>query len=479
MSEMQSIKAFISYSWSSPEHEKWVLNLAEQLCENGIDVQLDKWGLKEGHDKFSFMEKMVTDPEIKKVIIVSDKIYAEKADQRIGGVGTETQIITPDLYGKTEQNKFVIVTTQKDENGDAYVPAYYKSKIYIDLSDEDNYNKNYEQLLRWLFDKPIYQKPKIGKPPVFLLDDNPISIGTKIQYSRCINAIRDGKTNALGCFDEYCNVVIENLEFFRMDLSHETVESPADEIFYKNVTSLLTVRDEILNIISAIMNYTPTSEFISKIHNFFERIYDYNNIPKTTSNYRLYDVENYEQFNYQLFLYTVALFIRYERFAELNTFLSHRFLLYDYHYGKKINYFFSIFNYSENRLIFKRNDRLNLNKISLIGHYLSEEWKHKTITHDEIIQAEIILFIFGEIKFNNEEPSYWFPHNIVYLGFNMIPDIFIKAESNAYLKKFASLLSIDDLRVFVQKQYSPVNFGNGNSYSIKRLINFEKLGTLS
>lgn len=132
MSEMQSIKAFISYSWSSPEHEQWVLNLAEQLCENGIDVQLDKWGLKEGHDKFSFMEKMVTDPEIKKVIIVSDKIYAEKADQRTGGVGTETQIITPELYGKTEQNKFVIVTTQKDENGDAYVPAYYKSKIYID-----------------------------------------------------------------------------------------------------------------------------------------------------------------------------------------------------------------------------------------------------------------------------------------------------------------------------------------------------------
>lgn len=311
------------------------------------------------------------------------------------------------------------------------------------------------------------------------MDDNPISIGTKIQYSRCINAIRDGKTNALGCFDEYCNVVIENLEFFRMDLSHKTVESPADEIFYKNVTSLLTVRDEILNIISAIMNYTPTSEFISKIHNFFERIYDYNNIPKTTSNYQLYDVENYEQFNYQLFLYTVALFIRYERFAELNTFLSHRFLVYDHHHCQKVNYFFSLFNCSKNRLIFARNNRLNLHKISLIGHYLREEWKHKTINHDEIIQAEIILFIFGEIKFNNEQPSYWFPHNIVYLDSNMIPDIFIKAESNTYLKKFALLLSIDDLRVFVQKEHRPVYFSDSTSYYINRLINLEKLGTLS
>jgi hypothetical protein len=37
------------------------------------------------------MEKMVTDSEISKVAIVSDKIYASKADGRAGGVGTETQ----------------------------------------------------------------------------------------------------------------------------------------------------------------------------------------------------------------------------------------------------------------------------------------------------------------------------------------------------------------------------------------------------
>jgi hypothetical protein len=57
VTEIQPIKAFISYSWSSPEHEQWVIDLAEQLCNDGVDIQLDKWGLKEGHDKFSFMEK--------------------------------------------------------------------------------------------------------------------------------------------------------------------------------------------------------------------------------------------------------------------------------------------------------------------------------------------------------------------------------------------------------------------------------------
>ena len=55
-------KLFISYSWTSPDHEQWVLNLATELRESGIDVILDKWDLKEGHDANAFMERMVTGP---------------------------------------------------------------------------------------------------------------------------------------------------------------------------------------------------------------------------------------------------------------------------------------------------------------------------------------------------------------------------------------------------------------------------------
>ena len=75
---MESPKTFISYSWSSPQHEEWVLNLATELRESGVDVVLDKWDLKEGHDSNAFMEKMVTDESVKKVIIVCDESYAKR-----------------------------------------------------------------------------------------------------------------------------------------------------------------------------------------------------------------------------------------------------------------------------------------------------------------------------------------------------------------------------------------------------------------
>ena len=55
-------KLFISYSWSSEEHEAWVIRLAEALLESGVDVVLDKWDLKEGHDNVAAFRNLV--PEL-------------------------------------------------------------------------------------------------------------------------------------------------------------------------------------------------------------------------------------------------------------------------------------------------------------------------------------------------------------------------------------------------------------------------------
>jgi hypothetical protein len=55
------------------------------------------------------MERMINDPDVKKVILICDKKYSEKANKRAGGVGTEAQIITPALYRQTVQSKFVAV----------------------------------------------------------------------------------------------------------------------------------------------------------------------------------------------------------------------------------------------------------------------------------------------------------------------------------------------------------------------------------
>lgn len=121
MSEPPNV--FLSYSWTTPDHEAWVLQLANDLSEGGVHPVLDKWDLREGEDPAQFMERMVNDPNIHKVILICDKKYKEKADARTGGAGTEAQIISPALYGIGEKKntKFVAVLAEKDENGRGFV----------------------------------------------------------------------------------------------------------------------------------------------------------------------------------------------------------------------------------------------------------------------------------------------------------------------------------------------------------------------
>lgn len=160
MQEDRIPKVFISYSWSS---DAQVLSLAQRLIAHGVDVVLDKWDLKEGQDKYAFMERCVNDPEITKVLIVCDKQYADKANNRTGGVGDETVIISSEIYGNIKQEKFIPIITERDENGVAYVPTYIKTRIYIDLSDDSKYEEEYEKLLRNIYENRFFENRLLGK----------------------------------------------------------------------------------------------------------------------------------------------------------------------------------------------------------------------------------------------------------------------------------------------------------------------------
>ncbi len=135
-------RLFISYSWTNAEHEAWVLRLATDLRQTGVDVILDKWDLKEGHDAHAFMESMVTDPTIAKVALVCDRTYVQKADSRKAGVGVEAQIISPEIYAAQDRSKFVALVRELDDQGRALVPVYYRSRIYIDFSNEGNFSED-------------------------------------------------------------------------------------------------------------------------------------------------------------------------------------------------------------------------------------------------------------------------------------------------------------------------------------------------
>lgn len=158
-------KVFISYSWDSDEHKAWILNLAEHLLANGVDVTLDQFELSLGKNLSLFMEKAVS--EANKVLLILTENYKLKAEKRTGGVGYEYSMINSALY-KTQanNNKFLPVLRGKDR--DASTPIFVDAFINLDMRDDAQFDATFEELLRAIYESPKVVKPELGKRPAFL-----------------------------------------------------------------------------------------------------------------------------------------------------------------------------------------------------------------------------------------------------------------------------------------------------------------------
>ena len=476
---MENPKLFISYSWSNPTHEQWVLDLASELRESGVDVILDKWDLKEGHDSVAFMEKMVTDSKISKVAIICDEQYAAKADGRSGGVGTETQIISKEVYDNQEQDKFVAVIPEKDDNGKPHLPTYYKSRIYIDLSEADKYAENFEKLLRWVYDKPLYIKPDIGKKPSFLNEADSVSLGTTASFKRAVAAIKENKPFAAGALDEYLSTFVSNLERFRITEK----KGEFDDQVINNIESFSSYRNEAISLFITIAQYSPTSENITTVHRFFESLIPYMSKPENVNRWSEWDFDNFKYIVHELYLYFIAVLLKYERFDLANQMMSQQY----YVAGNSDNGQDVMVNYDVFRQYLQsfehRNDRLKLRRLSLHADLIKEGSKHSGIEFRYIMQADFVLFMRAEVT---QSDSYfrWYPATLLYVGrFHNAFEIFARSSSKAYFEKSKCIIAIDkpsDLSELMEAYKSDrqrLPRWEFESFSPSALLGYEQLAT--
>lgn len=443
---MTTPTAFISYSWSSPEHEKWVVDLAEQLQHSGVQVTLDKWDLKIGHDAIAFMEKMVTDPSIKKVIVILDKMYAEKADGRSGGVGKETQIISAKIYEKADQEKFAGVIAELNADGKPYLPTFYTSRIYIDLSSQDAYSRNFDQLLRWLFDKPLNVRPPLGKPPAFLSDVTPISLGTGVRSRRALDAVRSANPAAKGLLDEYLEELSSGLESFRIDKSKVKDPNEFDENVIENVELFLPYRNEYVEAISAVAKLDSIIDSQELLHRFFERIAIYSFRPQEVHQYYEHDWDNFRFISQELYLYTIAVLLKYDRLTVA------KYLIHEPYYlagirddDSRATHSYSVFNWNYPSLQM-RNSRLKLNRMSLFADLMKERSAGSSIQFRELLQSDFILFMRGSIVAAKQDVrQLWWPHTMYLRSHGAGPfEIFVRAQSVAKFNRLKEVLGVED-----------------------------------
>ena len=422
-------KLFVSYSWSSAEHEDWVLELAKSLTECGIDVILDKWHLRDGHDSIKFMESMVTDKSVEKVLILADETYVERANSRSGGVGTETQILTPELYEGENPDKFVLVVCERNEQGKPYVPVYYRGRIYIDMSSEEVYASGHEQIVRWAFNKPLHVRPAIGARPTYLDEHFNIDLGTGAAGRRCIDAIVHGKSIALGSFAAYLDLFTENMERFRIE---RTKEKFFDDQVIQSIDDFLPFKNELLGILKAVAQYAQSGDYGGTTHRFFERLFEYTGRPEGVFQYNDDDWDNYKFIIRELFTSAIAIFLRYERFDLVSILTTRQYVL-----PKNVrvnrNETVSGFNILNQPVVAfeHRMQRLNIDRISLEAKKLIERTRDSVVDQREFCQADFVLHVICEIRGIS-----WYPDTWIYIGEHSgTLEFFARATSSEYFHR--------------------------------------------
>lgn len=157
---MSTKTAFVSYAHGNKDIESLALKIATRLQESGVNTLFDKWDLKLGDDKNYFMEQIKSKDF---VFVVCDVNYRNKSNNRIGGVGTETQIIAESVYDNIKNSRIIPIVADSRTN----IPIFLENRISIDFSDSTMFDEKLEELLRHIYEELKHKKPFLGSKPPF------------------------------------------------------------------------------------------------------------------------------------------------------------------------------------------------------------------------------------------------------------------------------------------------------------------------
>lgn len=475
-------KIFISYSWTSPQHEQWVLDLAERLSGDGVVVVLDKWDLKEGQDKHVFMEQMVTDEGIKKVLVICDRAYQVKADDRRGGVGTETQLISKEVYENTDQEKFIPIVKEYDDSGKPFIPHYMASRIYIDLSSDDRFEENYQKLIRNLYDKPLLKRPVLGTPPVYILDEEQFVLKTSHKVAEIKNALLNDKRSANGLISDYLDTFIASLEDFRLS-GGSAVDF--DDRVVESIEKMLPLRDNFIDFVFTIFKYQDSVD-LEKIQNFFERLIPFCYCPEDVHTHTDIDYDNYKFFIYELMLHFIGILLLLKKYNEAAYFLNTQYFYRRPNSGELTHNGIEIFNLYPRALDDLRNKRLGLQRVSVTADLVKERSARKDITFNEIKQADLVLYYVTELR---GDKFAWFPRTSVYNFRGGVVDVFDKMISLQHFEKIKGFFDVKNIEQFKKliEVYIEKNKTQERRYSglwdydirpLENIIDLAKIGTI-
>lgn len=429
-------KVFISYAWESGEYKDRVRSFATELRNAGIDVILDQWELREGNDMNAFMEASVVDESVTSVLILLSPKYEEKANARAGGVGTETQIISPEVYGRVSQTKFLPVVFMRSPDGSIPKPAYLKSLLHFDLSDTDSYSQEYRRLVQALYGVEILPKPELGTKPAWVDE-------VDVPSPRVLLALDRLKGNEP---PQIKHAALESELATALDTITRWNKTPADyncQFKYLNMyLDVLPLRNDFNRIAKCYPyvenGHTLVADALERLsHNLREAQGDWHN------------TELKKTLVHELFLYFVAIMQGYGDARALGDVLSREYQ-FDRHSKRYLG--FGMFYHHDDELSSEVGYRDGQSYISPMAKFWLENIDPDTCTGEAFVLADELCFNAAILSGREGVGDTWFPKTYIYDGNYAVMRRFANGlRSESRLEKAAVIFGFKDPESFVDR----------------------------
>ena len=438
-------KVFISYSWSSKTHQQHIKDIAERLAADGVETVIDIYDLKEGDDKFHYMERMVQDKSVTHVLVICDRKYSEKADSRKDGVGVESMIISQEIYASVSQSKFIPLIFEYKETGEAYVPVFLKARIYIDFSTPEKENDNWERLIRVLYGQPEFTKPKLGKPPAYLQQSAAApTYEMHAKFNTLKSAVLNQKANIKECRRQFLDTCYQYCDTFRFRKKPETDDFPAEVLLINR--NLIPVRDVLTDWI-LLEGESESEAFNQALLKLIESLLELRQRPKDTNAYNDLWYLPLQIFTYECFIYILSALIKVEAFNQVHSLLNSTYLLPAHirsHGFEFVNYseFYINSDYLHKKLA-PENRRLN----SPVAELIRQNASRNDITFDDLKQADLVALMISFLR----DGVYWYPQMLLYSGHYETYPLFVRAMQKRGFKNIAVITGVSDSEVLAGK----------------------------
>jgi len=403
---------FISYSRVKLDQ---VRPIVDRLIGDGVKVLFDVYDLKQGNHLIPYMEQSVNNPDVDYVLVFCDKSYTEKANGRKGGVGIESTILSQEVYNKVDQEKVVPIVIENDD-GVPCIPTFLKDIYHIDFTKPD-FEKQYESLLRLIYKRPEYRRPKLGKPPAWI-DDESVDYSTIRTLLASSNPV--DRVSEYALYQEVSEVLISLIQ---SDFS----DGPS----YKAIIDREKIcRDLIVDyFINRLRKNDPVGHAMGKLLEHLD-----NSLLFVTDQSRQ-NLADY--FKWELAIVFSAVLLKYEKYEELSNLVGMTFFVKTGESMRPYSFFhFDYFCPIIQDVLMKQ---LELNKISMQAHLLVSRLYVPYFDSNDLASADLVLYHISSLMGGED----WFPRAYVYL--DGVIEVWAKMQSCTHCTKLLNLLGVDNV----------------------------------